>query len=265
MSEGEAKAAKQRVDLLMVERGLCDSRARAQALIMAGQVVVADRRVDKPGQRVPSDAELRIKGEGARFVSRGGDKLEGALASFERSHPPGVPIADRVAIDVGASTGGFTDCLLQRGAARVFAVDVGYGQLAWKLASDPKVVVMDRTNIRDLEPGALETAPSLCVADCSFISLTKVLPPLLPLLAPGADLVLLVKPQFELGPGAVGKGGIVRDEGQRAEALTRVQAAATELGAEVVTHCESPVAGQKGNREWLLWLRKPPADLSAGT
>lgn len=242
------RVAKLRLDKLLVERGLCDSRTRAQALILAGEVVVGDHAVTKPGTAVRTDAQLRIKGDPNPFVSRGGLKLHGALAHFEVD-PEGA-----VCLDVGASTGGFTDCLLQAGATRVYALDVGYGQLAWKLVRDARVVVMDRQNIRELKPEQLPEPIDLAVADCSFISLTKVLPHLPPVLRPGAQLVVLVKPQFEVGREAVGKGGIVRDDAAREAALAEVEAAAAGLGFEVRGRVESPITGREGNREWLLWL-----------
>ena len=240
---------KVRLDKLLVERGLCDSRTRAQALILAGEVVVGDHAVTKPGTAVDAEASVRLKGgQPNPYVSRGGLKLRAALDAFP------IPVPDAICLDVGASTGGFTDCLLQAGAARVYALDVGYGQLAWKLANDPRVVVMDRQNIRKLEPGQIPEPIDLAVADCSFISLTKVLPHLPPLLRPGADLVVLVKPQFEVGRERVGKGGIVRDDEARSAALENVAAAAEELGFQIRGHVASPIAGREGNREWLLWL-----------
>jgi 23S rRNA (cytidine1920-2'-O)/16S rRNA (cytidine1409-2'-O)-methyltransferase len=241
--------AKVRLDKLLVDRGLSDSRTRAQALILAGEVVVGDHAVSKPGTLVDADAPVRLKGGSINpYVSRGGLKLRAALDAFP------IAVAGATCLDVGASTGGFTDCLLQAGATRVYALDVGYGQLAWKLANDPRVVVMDRQNIRKLEPGQIPEPIDLAVADCSFVSLTKVLPHLLALLRPGADVVALVKPQFEVGREQVGKGGIVRDEQARAAALTTVEAAARELGFEVRGRVESPIPGREGNREWLLWL-----------
>jgi 23S rRNA (cytidine1920-2'-O)/16S rRNA (cytidine1409-2'-O)-methyltransferase len=243
-------AEKERLDKLLVDRGLAASRERARALILAGQVVVAEHAIDKAGARVDSDAAIRIRGEDLPFVSRGGVKLAHALDRFA------IEVSARTAIDVGASTGGFTDCLLQRGAARVFAVDVGYGQLAWKLRSDPRVVVMERTNIRHLQPESLDSAPDLAVIDASFISLDKVLPPTLALLANGAEVVALVKPQFEVGKGRVGKGGVVRDPAQHAAVIERVRENAAACGCTVLGVVESPLLGQKGNREFLLYLRK---------
>jgi 23S rRNA (cytidine1920-2'-O)/16S rRNA (cytidine1409-2'-O)-methyltransferase len=243
-------AARERLDKLLVDRGLTASRERARALILAGQVVVGEHAVDKAGARVEIDAAIRIRGEDLPYVSRGGVKLAHALEVFA------IAVAGRTAIDVGASTGGFTDCLLQRGVEKVYAVDVGYGQLAWKLREDPRVICMERTNIRHLAPAALDEQPALAVIDASFISLDKVLPPTLALLAPGAELVALVKPQFEVGKGQVGKGGVVRDPGQHAAAVERVCAAAAALGCEVLGVTASPLLGQKGNREFLLYLRK---------
>ena len=245
---------KERLDRLLVARGLAPSRARAQARIMAGHVLVGGEPVTKAGTLVPPDATVRLRGEDNPFVSRGGLKLEGALAELTRA---GLDVAGRVALDVGASTGGFTDCLLQREVARVYAVDVGYGQLAWKIAQDPRVTVMDRTNIRKLAPADLGERVDLVVADCSFIGLSKVLPTLPQFLAPGADLVVLVKPQFELSPDRVGKGGVVRDPADRDLAVARAAEAARACGLEVAGRYPSPVAGRDGNREEFLWLRGP--------
>jgi 23S rRNA (cytidine1920-2'-O)/16S rRNA (cytidine1409-2'-O)-methyltransferase len=242
--------AKERLDKLLVDRGLAASRERARALILAGQVVVGEHAVDKAGVKVAADAQLRLKGEDLPFVSRGGLKLERALNAFA------LDVTGRVAIDVGASTGGFTDCLLQRGAAKVFAVDVGYGQLAWKLREDPRVVSMERTNIRQLTSTQLSAIPDLAVIDASFISLDKVLPPTLALLPTGGEVVALIKPQFEVGKGQVGKGGVVRDPGQHAAVVERVRAEAEMLGCTVLGIIESPLLGQKGNREFLIHLRK---------
>lgn len=243
-------SGKERLDKLMVDRGLTSSRERARALILAGQVVVGEHAVDKAGTRVEVDAPIRVKGEDIPYVSRGGIKLAHALDVFA------VTVAGRTAIDVGASTGGFTDCLLQRGAARVYAVDVGYGQLAWKLREDPRVVSMERTNIRQLTAGTLETIPNLAVIDASFISLDKVLPPTLALLTPDAEVVALIKPQFEVGRGQVGKGGIVRDPRQHDEVIARIRTEAEGLGCTVLGVTDSPLLGQKGNREFLIHLRK---------
>jgi 23S rRNA (cytidine1920-2'-O)/16S rRNA (cytidine1409-2'-O)-methyltransferase len=240
--------AKQRLDKLMVERGLAPSREKAQALIMAGQVVVGDHAAQKAGHQVALDAEIRIKGEQLPYVSRGGLKLERGLDQF------GIDPSGRTAIDVGASTGGFTDCLLQRGASKVYAVDVGYGQLAWKLREDPRVVVLEKTNIRHLGPELLDPLPDLAVIDASFISLNLVLPPTLALLIRPAEVVALVKPQFEVGKGSVGKGGIVRDPRLHDEVLHNMERLAAELGAELLGICDSPISGADGNREFLMGL-----------
>jgi 23S rRNA (cytidine1920-2'-O)/16S rRNA (cytidine1409-2'-O)-methyltransferase len=235
-----------------VERGLAESRARAQALVLAGAVVAGEARVEKPGQLVDPDAPVRLKEGSApqRYASRGALKLERALDAF--------PVDPRGAVcaDLGASTGGFTDLLLQRGAARVHAVDVGYGQLHARLRADPRVVVHERVNARFLGAGALGEDVDLVVADLSFISLRLVLPAVKALLGPGGRAVLLVKPQFEVGKGEVGKGGVVRDEAKRREALASVEAAARALGFEVLGHAESPIPGPAGNREWLLALAR---------
>lgn len=239
---------KQRLDKLMVERGLAPSREKAQALIMAGQVVVGDHAVDKSGHQVPLDVEIRIKGDVLPYVSRGGLKLKKALDQF------GIDVNGLVAIDVGASTGGFTDCLLQGGALKVFAVDVGHGQLAWKLQQDPRVVNIEKTNIRYLTPDQLGEAPDLAVIDASFISLSKVLPPTLALLKPGGRIIALIKPQFEVGKGEVGKGGIVRDPLAHQKVIEDVSRMAQELGLSVAGVCESPITGADGNREFLIVL-----------
>ncbi len=242
-------AEKERIDKLMVQRQLAGSRERARALIMAGRVLVNEQVVDKVGTRVDAATEIRLKGDDIPYVSRGGLKLAEALQMFT------LDVAGRTAIDVGASTGGFTDCLLQKGAARVFAVDVGYGQLAWQLREDDRVVNLERTNIRTLQPEQLGEAPDLAVIDASFISLDKVLPPTLKLLQPGSDVIALIKPQFEVGKGLVGKGGVVRDPELHEQVVDRIKALASELGCQVLGLCESPILGPKGNREFLIHLR----------
>src|SRR6266404_5001946 len=219
---------------------------------MAGDVLVGDRPVTKPGAEVLADALVRLRGADSPYVSRGGEKLAGALDAF------GLEVRDLVALDVGASTGGFTDCLLQRGARRVIALDVGYGQLAWKLRQDPRVTVIERTNARALAPGMLPEPPDLAVVDVSFISLASVLPAVTDVLKAGGEILPLVKPQFEVGRGRVGKGGVVRDPGLRAEAVARVRTEAERLGLEVRGEAESVLPGPKGNREVFLRLRKPP-------
>jgi len=239
-----------RIDRLLVERGLAASRERARRLVMTGDVLVADRPITKPGAEVPGDAEVRLRTADSPYVSRGGEKLAGALDAF------GLEVRDLVAFDVGASTGGFTDCLLQRGARRVIALDVGYGQLAWKLRHDPRVVVIERTNARHLTPAMLPEAPDLAVVDVSFISLATVLPAVAGVLAPRGTIVALVKPQFEVGRGRVGKGGVVRDPAQRAEAVAGVRTAAEQLGLAVRGEAESVLSGPKGNREVFIWLAR---------
>ncbi|MBN2232251.1 MAG: TlyA family RNA methyltransferase [Deltaproteobacteria bacterium] len=241
---------RERLDVLLVARGLAASRERARALILAGRVLGEERVLDKAGVKVPVDIPLRLKGEDIPFVGRGGLKLAAALDAFELS-PLGC-----VALDVGASTGGFTHCLLQRGVRRVYAVDVGYGQLAWEVRQDERVVVMDRTNIRHLRPADLPEVPDFAVVDVSFISLDLVLPVVRGLVAPAAVLVALVKPQFEVGRGAVGKGGIVRDAAARQWARDRVVTEAVAGGWEWHGTIDSPITGQKGNREYLICLRR---------
>lgn len=242
---------KLRLDKLMVERGLAPSREKAQALIMAGQVVVGDHAVDKSGHQVPNDVEIRIKGDVLPYVSRGGLKLRKALDQF------GLDVNGLLAIDVGASTGGFTDCLLQAGALKVFAVDVGHGQLAWKLQQDPRVVNIEKTNIRYLTPEKLGETPDLAVIDASFISLSKVLPATQLLVKPGGRIIALIKPQFEVGKGEVGKGGIVRDPAAHRKVIEEVSRSAQEMGLSVAGLCESPITGADGNREFLILLDLP--------
>jgi 23S rRNA (cytidine1920-2'-O)/16S rRNA (cytidine1409-2'-O)-methyltransferase len=242
---------RQRLDVLLTERGLTESREQARRLIMAGAVVVNEQRVDKPGTLVSTTAPLRVKDEArSRYVSRGGHKLEAALHAF------GLEVTGVVALDVGASTGGFTDCLLQHGAAKVFAVDVGYGQLAWALRQDPRVVSLERCNIRTLDREVLGETPTLAVIDASFISLTLVLPKVLSLIAPHGTVVALIKPQFEVGKGRVGKGGVVRDPALHAEVVERLRARAEEWNVEVRGVIESPLLGPKGNKEFFFCLQK---------
>jgi 23S rRNA (cytidine1920-2'-O)/16S rRNA (cytidine1409-2'-O)-methyltransferase len=236
-----------RLDRLLVERGLAPSRERAQRLVMAGDVIVDDHVASKPGADVDEHAAVRLRAAPSPYASRGGEKLAGALDAF------GLDPSGRVVVDVGASTGGFTDVCLRRGARRVFAVDVGYGQLAWSLRQDPRVTVLDRRNARALAPELFPEDPDLAVVDVSFISLTLVLPAVARVLARRADVVALVKPQFEVGRGEVGKGGVVRDEAKRAAAVDRVRAALVDLGFVVRGESESVLAGPKGNREVFLW------------
>ena len=231
---------------------LAPSRARAQALIRAGCVLVDDVPSDKPGRRVRAESRLRLRGVGARFASRGGEKLQGALADL------GLDPSGMVCLDVGASSGGFTDCLLQAGARRVVAVDVGYGQIDVRLREDPRVCVLERTNARHLEATALPEPPDLVTIDVSFISARTLLPRIAQI-APRAQLLVLVKPQFEVGRSQVGKGGVVRDDALRASAVAGVRACAEALGYAAVGEAESRLAGPKGNREVFLWLRRSGA------
>lgn len=253
MSGTDKPRLKQRLDLRLVEEGHVQSRERARSMIIAGRVLVAEQKVDKPGSSVPLDAPIRLLGDEMPYVSRGGFKLAGAL-----DHWP-ILVENRNCLDVGASTGGFTDCLLQRGAAHVTAVDTGFGQIAMKLRIDPRVTLVERTNARLLEPGALDKTPpplTLLVMDVSFISITLVLPPVL-LAAPHlTEAVLLVKPQFEAGRENVGKGGIVTDPAAHQFAVERVEGCVRECHWQVVETIPSPITGAEGNREFLLYARK---------
>jgi 23S rRNA (cytidine1920-2'-O)/16S rRNA (cytidine1409-2'-O)-methyltransferase len=244
--------ARVRADLLVQQRGLAESRTRAQALILAGEVVAGDHRVDKPGQLLDDAIELRLKsGDALKYVSRGGFKLEHALDHFA------LDPAGQVCCDLGASTGGFTDVLLQRGAARVHAVDVGYGQLHPRLRQDPRVVVHERVNARTLEPSLLGEACGVAVADLSFISLRLVLPSLVSVLRPSdAFCAVLVKPQFEAGRAEVGKGGVVRDPAVHERVVAEVQAALQALGLRTLGATASPLLGPAGNREFLVAARR---------
>jgi 23S rRNA (cytidine1920-2'-O)/16S rRNA (cytidine1409-2'-O)-methyltransferase len=241
---------KERFDKLLVEKGIVQSRDRARALIMEGRVTVDGRIIDKPGTRVEVDALLELQGEDQPYVSRGGKKLEGALNAFEID-PKGM-----VVIDVGASTGGFTDCVLQKGARKVYAVDVGYGQLAWKLRKDPRVVNLERRNIRYLEREEVQGEADLILVDASFISIEKFLPHLLGFLKGGGDLVSLVKPQFEVGKDEVGKGGVVRDPVLHQKVIDRISRFSQGLGLKVLHVIESPLLGPKGNKEFFIHLKK---------
>ena len=242
-----------RLDALLVERGHAASRERARALIMAGAVRVGEQVVDKPGAQVAADAAVSVAVTDIPYVSRGGVKLAGGLDALA------VDVRDRLVLDVGASTGGFTDCVLQRGARHVIAVDVGYGQLAWSLRQDPRVTLLERCNIRHLTADRLPGIPEVAVIDASFISLSLVLPPTVALLAPGAVVVALVKPQFEVGRGQVGGGGVVRDPALHAAAVARIRAVGGDLGLDCLGECESPLLGPKGNREFFVAWRLPAA------
>jgi 23S rRNA (cytidine1920-2'-O)/16S rRNA (cytidine1409-2'-O)-methyltransferase len=242
---------KERLDVLVHERGLADSRTRAQALILAGVVVVDDQRVDKPGTRVSTEAEIRLKGEVLPYVSRGGLKLKGALDAFS------IDVRGAVCADIGASTGGFTDCLLQEGAVRVHAIDVGYGQLHEKLRKDPRVISRERVNARHLTDDELPEPVSVVVIDVSFISLELVLPAVLPKLSRGGLLIALVKPQFEVGPAHIDKGGVVRDPIARQGAIDRIRAFVTKQGLAELGVVDSPVYGPAGNLEALLVAKRP--------
>ncbi len=239
---------RERVDRLLVERGLAPTRTRAQALVMAGRVIVGEHRVEKASETFAPDAPLRVRGgddPAARYVGRGGLKLEKALGEF-RLNPAGF-----TCLDVGASTGGFTDCLLQHGARRVVAIDVGHNQIDWRLRTDPRVEVREGVNARHLRPEEFDERFDLATMDVSFISATKVLPAVVPLLKEGGRVVVLVKPQFEVGKGEVGKGGVVRDPAQHARVVEEVNAAARSLGLGVVGVTDSPITGADGNREFL--------------
>jgi 23S rRNA (cytidine1920-2'-O)/16S rRNA (cytidine1409-2'-O)-methyltransferase len=244
--------AKVRLDTLLADRGLFASRSRAAASVMAGEVRLGSdgRRAEKPGQLLAPDVQLAVDAA-PRYVSRGGTKLANALDAL------GVPVAGRRALDVGASTGGFTDCLLQRGAAHVVALDVAYGELDWRLRTDDRVTVLERTNARALDVAALPYRPDLIVADVSFISLTKLLGAVLATAAEPFDALVMVKPQFEVGRGRVGKGGVVREPADRRDALAAVARAGRAAGAQVAGFAPSRLAGPKGNRETFLWLTEP--------
>jgi 23S rRNA (cytidine1920-2'-O)/16S rRNA (cytidine1409-2'-O)-methyltransferase len=244
---------KRRVDTLLVERGLAESRARAQALVLAGLVWSDGLRLDKPGISLADDTPLEVRGREHPWVSRGGIKLAHALDHFALDPAGGV------ALDIGASTGGFTDVLLTRGARRVYAVDVGHGQLAWKLRQDARVTVLERTNARHLTREQIPEAPDIVVCDASFISLTTVLPSALALASPAACLVALIKPQFEVGKGKVGKGGVVRDPALHREVCERITAwLAAQPGWQVEGVTQSPIQGPEGNIEFLIYARRAP-------
>lgn len=244
---------RERIDKLLVERGLADSRTKARALVMAGVVLANEQRIAKPSDLIPANADIRIKGAddpAARYVGRGGLKLEAALREFQ------IDVSDFICLDVGASTGGFTDCLLQRGARKVIAIDVGHNQIDWRLRNDKRVEVREGINARYVQPQDFDTQFDLIVMDVSFISATKVLPAIVPLLKNEGRLVTLIKPQFEVGRGEVGKGGIVRDPEKHARVIDEVNAAANALGLTVRRVIESPLRGADGNIEFLALYEK---------
>lgn len=236
---------KERIDILLLERELVDSRTKAKAIIMAGDVFVNEQRVDKAGQKVSIDAKIEIKGKGLKYVSRGGLKLEAALDAFA------FDCTDLIVIDVGASTGGFTDCVLQRGATRVYAIDVGYNQLAWRLRQDDRVVSFERTNMRHTEADLFEERCDLAVIDCSFISLNLILPPTKKFLKRGASLITLIKPQFEVGRENIEKGGVVRDQEARKNVIEKIINSAARLGFIFEEGIDCPIHGPAGNIEYL--------------
>lgn len=241
---------KERLDVLLVSKGLATSREKAKAVIMAGQVYVKGQKEDKAGSMFDSEAEIEVRGNTLKYVSRGGLKLEKAMECF------GVEIEGKVCMDVGSSTGGFTDCMLQNKAVKVYSVDVGHGQLDWKLRNDPRVVCMEKTNIRYVTPEDIEEAPEFASIDVSFISLTKVLGPVRELLTPEGEIVSLIKPQFEAGREKVGKKGVVRDPAVHQEVINKVVAFAHSLGFETKALEYSPIKGPEGNIEYLLWMKK---------
>jgi 23S rRNA (cytidine1920-2'-O)/16S rRNA (cytidine1409-2'-O)-methyltransferase len=245
---GQEVAAKTRIDQLLVARGLCVSREQAQRAIMAGRVTVSGRMAEKPGLQVPKDADVELEG-GERYVGRGGFKLEAALDHFQ------VSVKGKICLDIGASTGGFTDCLLQRGAEKVHAIDVGRGQLDWRLRNDSRVVVREGVNARYLAAEDIGESAQICVADVSFISLALILPAAFALLPEAADMIVLIKPQFELSPAKVGRGGVVRDPDLRMEAVEKIQRFVEEQGKRWLGVIESPLPGREGNIEFLAHLR----------
>jgi len=240
---------KERIDKLLMEKGIVQSRERARSFIMAGKVMVEGRTVDKPGTKVEVEAQLQVRGKDQPYVSRGGLKLEGALNVF------GMDTQGVVVMDVGASTGGFTDCVLQKGAKKVYAVDVGYGKLAWKLQKDPRVINLERRNIRYLKKEEIPEEVDLILIDTSFISIEKFLPHLLKFLKRGGILVSLIKPQFEVGKGEVGKGGVVRDSALHQKVIDRISEFSRNLGLSILGVVESPLLGPKGNKEFFICLR----------
>lgn len=244
----KSATSKERLDKLLFQKGLAQSREHAKRIILAGLVMVNEQKIDKAGTFVPEDAVIRILGQEHPYVGRGGLKLAKALQAFQ------IDPAGKIALDVGASTGGFTDCLLQHGAAKVYAVDVGYGQLAWKLATDPRVISRERTNARYLTPADFPAPMELAVIDLAFISLTKILAPVSALLTPAAPIIALVKPQFEVGKGEVGKGGIVKSAEKQQQVIRNIREYADSIGLTVAGVIESPIKGADGNTEFLMHL-----------
>lgn len=242
----EKRAGKARLDTLLVERGICQSRERARALILSGSVIVKGEPVTKAGALFPPEVDIEVRGSDNPYVSRGGLKLKAALEAFR------IDAAGMVGLDVGASTGGFTDCLLQSGAAKVYAVDVGYGQLAWKIRQDPRVVSIERTNIRFYNGSGIEEPVDIAVVDASFISLKLVIPAVLRLVPAGAIILALIKPQFEAGRGEVGKKGVVRDPSVHARVIADIRAFFESQPLEVKGTIESPILGSEGNREFFI-------------
>ncbi len=243
-------AKKERLDRLLVRKGIASTGEKAKALIMAGKVGVEGKVIDKPGTKIDFEAAIEVRGEASPYVSRGGEKLEGALRAFSVD-PNGL-----VVLDVGASTGGFTDCILQKGARKVYAVDVGYGQLAWKLQRDPRVVNLERRNIRYLKREEVEEEVDLILIDTSFISIEKFLAHLLDFVKEGGAILGLIKPQFEVGKEEVGKGGVVRDPTLHQKVIDRISNFCRGLGLEILGITESPLLGPKGNKEFFIYLRK---------
>ena len=241
---------KERIDKLLVDRGIVQSRERARAMIMAGKVAVEGKRIDKPGVQVNAEARIQLQGGDSSYVSRGGEKMEGALKAF------GIDPKGMMVMDVGASTGGFTDCILQKGAEKVYAVDVGYGQLAWKLQKDARVINLERRNIRYLRREEVEEEIDLILIDTSFISIEKFLPHLLGFLKKGGAILGLLKPQFEVGRGEVGKGGVVRDKALHEKVIGRISQFSRGLGLKILGVAESPLLGPKGNNEFFIYLKK---------
>src|SRR4030067_48841 len=240
--------AKARLDKYLFDTDFAENIESAKALIMSGRVLVNGQKIDKAGALIEADADVRIIGEDIKYVSRGGIKLEKALLEFKTD------VKDKIAIDIGASTGGFTDCLLQSGAKKVYAVDVGYGILAWKLRNDPRIVNIEKTNIRYLDKSFIKEKAEIITIDVSFISLTKVIPVVMDLLKPQGIIIALIKPQFELAKEEVGEGGIVRDEKKHEETIKKIKDFVISLGLEIKGVIESPILGQKGNREFFICL-----------